>query len=86
MKKGQNEFAISSDQKVRIKVIKEKCISAGTCIVYAADTFDLDEDGISYVKEGIWDELEKIVMAAKSCPTMAIIVEDMDGKQLWPLE
>ena len=52
MKKGQNEFAISSDQKVRIKVIKEKCISAGTCIVYAADTFDLDEDGRLNTYEG----------------------------------
>lgn len=81
---GQDEFAENPKSKVKIKVIKEKCISAATCIIHAANTFDLDEDGIAYVKEASWDDAATVVAAAQSCPTMAIIVEDMDGNQLWP--
>lgn len=72
------------DKKVIIKIIKEKCISAATCVVIAPNTFDLDEDGVAFVKEGKWDDLETIIEGAKSCPTMAITVEDQEGNQLWP--
>jgi ferredoxin len=70
--------------KVVIKVINEQCISAATCVVFAPNTFGLDEDGIVFAKEGTWDEAEEIIKAAKSCPTTAIIVEDLDGNQLYP--
>lgn len=81
---GQNSFAENKDKRLRIKVINELCISAATCIIRAPQTFDLDTDGIAYVKEGTWDEAVDIIEAAKSCPTTAIIVEDLDGNQLWP--
>ena len=84
MKNGQNDFAINPDSKVKIKVINELCISAGTCIVRAPNTFDLDEGGIAYVKEGTWDEAQQIIDAAASCPTTAIIIEDLNGNQLYP--
>ncbi len=85
LKKGQDEFTQNADAKVKIKIISDKCISAATCIIYAQNTFDLDEDGIAYVKEVTWDDVSTVVQAAQSCPTTAIIVEDMDGKQLWPV-
>ncbi len=68
---------------VEIRILRDKCISAGTCTVYAADTFDLDEGGIAIIKEGQWDSLEKIVGAAVSCPIFAIEVYQ-DGKKLYP--
>ena len=83
-KNGQNEFTTNKDSKVKIKVINELCISAGTCIIHAPDTFDLDEDGIAYVKEGTWDEAQAIIIAAASCPTTAIIIQDLEGNQLYP--
>ena len=83
-KNGQDEFATNPNARVKIKVLKEKCISAATCIIHAANTFDLDEDSIAYVKEVDWDDAATIVEAAQSCPTTAIIVEDMNGNQLWP--
>lgn len=83
-KKGQNEFVHNSNSKVRIKVINELCISAATCIIHAPDTFDLDEDGIAFVKEGTWDDANTIIDAAASCPTTAIIIEDLNGNQLYP--
>ncbi len=72
------------DAKVVIKVINELCISAATCVIQAPETFDLDEDGIVYAKQGTWDEAQKIIEGARSCPTTAIIVEDLDGKRLYP--
>ena len=86
MKNGQNEFTQNPDSKVKIKVINELCISAATCIIHAPDTFDLDEDDIAYVLEGTWDDAETIIKAAKSCPTTAIIIEDLEGNQLYPEE
>ena len=67
-------------------MIKDRCISAATCVVFAPETFDLDEDGVVLVKEGTWDEAEKIIEAADSCPTTAIIIEDLEGTQLYPKE
>ena len=72
------------NSKEIIKVINELCISAATCIIHAPETFDLDSDGIVYAKEGTWDEAEKIIKGAKSCPTTAIIVEDLEGNVLYP--
>ena len=84
MQKGQNEFAANSTSKFRIKVINEKCISAATCIIRAPNTFDLDDGGIAFVKEGTWDDAATIIEGAKSCPTTAIIVEDLNGNQIYP--
>lgn len=83
-KRGQDEFTNNNESKVKIKVINDKCISAAVCLIQAPKTFELDEDGIAYVKEGTWDEAEAIIKAAKACPTTAIIIEDLNGKQLYP--
>jgi len=68
-------------QEVEIRIIRPKCISAGTCVVYAPDTFD-DED-IAIIKEGGWDRLEKIMAGAESCPVYAIEVI-IDGVKKYP--
>lgn len=83
-KKGQDEFTTKPDSKVKIKVIKDLCISAATCIIKAPDTFDLDDDGIAYVVDGDLDDDNTIIEGAMSCPTDAIIIEDMDGNQIYP--
>lgn len=84
MANGQNVFTQNPNSKVKIKVINDLCISAATCIIKAPETFDLDDDGIAYVKEGTWDDAQTIIAAAMSCPTTAIIIEDLDGKQIYP--
>jgi len=79
----QKEYK-NSKSKIIIKITVEDCISAATCVVRAPNTFDLDENGLVCVKEGTWDEAEEIIEAAESCPTTAIIVEDLKGNQLYP--
>ena len=84
MKNGQDSFAVSTEAKVKIKVINNLCIIAATCVIHAPETFDLDDDGIAYVKECTWNDAKTIIRAAASCPTTAIIIEDLDGNQLYP--
>lgn len=70
--------------KYRVTVIRSKCIGAGTCVALAPKVFELGDDNIARVISQ--DELDDIkLLAAQSCPTMAIIVEDIEtGKQIWP--
>jgi len=52
-------------------------------VVYAPDTFDLDDEDIAIIKEGGWDRLEKIMAGAESCPVYAIEVI-IDGVKKYP--
>lgn len=85
-KNGQNSFATQPGSKVKIKIINHLCISAGICVIRAPETFDLDDDGIAFVKDGTWDDAVQIIEGAKSCPTTAIIIEDLEGNQIYPPE
>lgn len=72
--------------KYQVKVIKNNCIGCGTCTAIALNTFQLDSDGKSSVKEGSTDTPETIMTAAQSCPSGSIVVIDSEtGKQVWPL-
>lgn len=69
----------------KIKVIRESCISAATCVVVSPDAFDLDDEGIAIVKEGALKVSDdELLMAAQSCPTAAIVLYDEDGNQIFP--
>lgn len=68
---------------VEIRILREKCISAATCVVYAPSTFDLDNENIAVIKNGKWDRLEKIIASAQSCPIVAIEVY-IKGERVYP--
>lgn len=68
---------------IEIRIIRDLCIGAATCVVYGPETFDIDAEGKAVTKEGEWDRLEKIIAAAKSCPTFAIEVYQ-NGVKLYP--
>lgn len=82
-KAPKNNIDIVKKGDIEIRIIRDLCIGAATCIVYAPSTFDLDEDNIAIVKKGDWDKLEKIIAAAQSCPTVAIEVF-VKGKKVYP--
>lgn len=68
----------------RVEVIREQCISAGSCVVLAPETFALDDENLAIVKQQNGDSDEDILAAAQSCPVNAIIVRDEHGAQIWP--
>ncbi|MEA3494462.1 MAG: ferredoxin [Bacteroidota bacterium] len=69
---------------MKVKIIRDKCISAATCVAIAPDTFELDDEGIAILKNLDGDDEQTIIDAAKSCPTQAIEVFDDEGKKLVP--
>ncbi|MEK7594964.1 MAG: ferredoxin [Patescibacteria group bacterium] len=74
-------------RNLKITVIRELCIAAGTCLIHAPNTFDLDGDNIAIIKDPVGDTASAIIAAAKSCPTVAILIEDADtGEKIWPKE
>ena len=73
--------------KYRVEVDRDKCISAASCTIIAAQVFQLDEERLVKIisQDGNTDD-EKL-LAAQSCPTMAIKVFDTESnQQIWPVE
>lgn len=70
----------------KIKVDRDACIGAATCVVVNPQAFDLDNDSIAIVKDGALqtgDEL--LLMAAQACPVAAVILYDGEGNQVYPV-
>ena len=63
---------------MKVKIIEEACIGCGACEAAVSDVFELNDNGIAYVKsDSINEENKDAVMdAANSCPTGAIEIED----------
>ena len=80
---GDEEFAVRKDG-YKIKVDRELCIGAASCVALAPEIFELDNEGIAIITDPDGTIYESLMEAAKSCPTNAIIVEDSEGNQVWP--
>lgn len=68
-----------------VKVDRKKCIGAVTCTIVAPQAFEMDSEGIAVVKPGaenLDDNL--LLMAAQSCPVLAIELYDSQGNQIFP--
>lgn len=87
--------------KLRIVVDPDMCIGAASCVTVAPDNFVMNvenkaevldrgqaPDGPSYeriVEVATEAEKESIIMAAQSCPTLAITIFDENNVQIYPL-
>ncbi len=72
-------------KKYKITVDRDLCIGAASCVALAIKTFALDSENKAVIVEGEGDEAEIIKLAAESCPTKAIILEDSEtGEQEYP--
>lgn len=82
---------------MRVMVDRELCIGAASCIALLPEVFELDEEAKAVIKRAAGDktsewvdykelsvEASMILEAARSCPTNAIIIEDDNGKQIYP--
>lgn len=85
--------------KIRIVVDPDLCIGAASCVTIAPEMFQMNvenkaevldhgqaPDGPSYEREMevTEDELQNVIMGARSCPTLAISIFDAEGTQLYP--
>ncbi len=85
--------------KITVKVDPDLCIGAASCVTVSPSTFVMNDEnkaevldhgnapnGPTYEREMEVTEAEKdeIILAAQSCPTLAIFVYDEAGVQLYP--
>lgn len=85
--------------RIRVQVDPDLCIGAASCVTIAPETFQLNDENKAYVLDhGLeptprtyerWlevtdEEKENILLAAQSCPTLAIFIFDEAGVQLFP--
>jgi len=72
---------------MKITVDRTKCEGYAKCVQAAPKVFKLDAKLIAEVVDPRGDSDEKILLAAKICPTKAIILEEEGtGKKLFPVE
>jgi ferredoxin len=72
---------------MKITVDREKCEGYGKCVEAVPKVFKLDEKFIATVADADGDTDQKILLAAKICPTKAIILEEEGGgKKIFPPE
>jgi ferredoxin len=86
---SQDHSQIQTKQigKYKVSVIREKCISAASCVAIAPQVFKLDEENLAEIISQDGNDDSTKLLAAQSCPTAAVIVVDTQtGEQVWPIE
>lgn len=84
----------------KIMVDRTLCIGAASCVAVAPSVFELDAENKAVLRKkqapptsdsterrDLADQTiddETLLLAAKSCPTQAIIVFDEEGNQIYP--
>ena len=72
---------------MKITIDRTKCDGFAKCVQASPKVFKLDAKMIAEVIDPKADTDEKIVLAAKICPTKAIILEEEGtGKRIFPVE
>lgn len=85
--------------KLIVKVDPDLCIGAASCVTIDPSTFVMNEENKAYVLDHgtepaprtyqrvldvTEEEKETIILAAQSCPTLAVFIIDEEGNQLFP--
>jgi ferredoxin len=68
---------------LEVRVDREECIGAQSCVRWAPQVFQIDDEGLAEVLPGgvATTPLEDILKAAGDCPTNAVIVTE-DGRRV----
>jgi ferredoxin len=68
----------------RIVVDRAKCIGARSCVAVAPGVFQMDDQNLAYVVDPDSEDEDTIMLAAQSCPVLAVLIYDENGKQIFP--
>lgn len=69
----------------KVRVDRELCIGAATCVALAEKTFALDKENKAIILDTANKEAKEAILdAAKGCPVAAIIIEEETGKRVYP--
>jgi len=68
----------------KIEVDRALCIGAASCVAVAPEVYELDGENKAIIKNPKAIDDETHLMAAKSCPVLAIKLYGRSGKQVFP--
>jgi ferredoxin len=57
-----------------VEIDRDLCMGSGNCLYEAPGAFDLDDDSVAIVVDADSVPEEKVIAAARNCPTHAITV------------
>jgi len=69
---------------MKVKIDRDKCIGAATCVMIAPDVFELDDEMKAIVKNLKGAPEDALMEAAQSCPVLAIKIFDDAGQRIFP--
>jgi ferredoxin len=69
---------------MRVRVDRQKCRGLGNCVVLAPAVFKLDDASKAIVLDPHGVDDGRLFEAAESCSENAIVLEDDEGRQLYP--
>jgi ferredoxin len=69
---------------VKVRVDRDLCIGVGNCVAFAPTVFKLDQENKAVVLDPSSVDDDTLFESAKSCTEDAIILEDDEGRQLYP--
>ena len=69
---------------MKVRVDRHLCRGLGNCVVLAPTVFRLDETSKAVVTDPNSVDDGRLLEAAESCPENAIILEDDEGRQIYP--
>lgn len=70
----------------RIVVDRQGCIGARSCVLIAPGVFQMDDQNYAYVVDPDSEDEDTILMAAQSCPVLAVLLYDENGVKIFPEE
>ena len=68
----------------KIVVDREKCIGARSCVLVAPGVFQMDDEGKAYIVDPESADEDTLMMAAQSCPVLAIKLYDEEDNLIFP--
>ena len=69
---------------MRVRVDRDLCRGLGNCVLLAPTVFRLDEANKAVVTDPDSVDEGRLLEAAESCSENAIILEDDEGRQIYP--
>ena len=85
LKDPQNPSGPVRVRNLKIRVDRDLCIGAATCVAIATKTFLLDSEAKAVILNTLEQDADNIIIdAAKGCPVAAIIIENDKGQRIFP--
>jgi ferredoxin len=73
-----------NERSMIVRILRNECCGNGTCAELVPAVFMLDSKNKAVVIDAEAADRAKLLEAAEACPCSAIVVEDDEGKALFP--